>query len=303
MINDLNVSYLNRCIQLKRVPHSILLAGPSHSPKEECALQFAHQLLEDTGQPPDLYTYRPEGKLGLHLMETMREFREEVYLPPYQHSRKVFILFDAERMQTASANALLKTFEEPLKTSIIILVSTFPEKILPTVRSRCQILYFQGKSQNQFPIQEQLLEILLCLRTCDHFSLLEKIAVMAKHLEEEIKEAGLELEKQEAETAQIRAMREKEGEGQEAMRLLYMTESIWIAVLSWYRDLHALQVKALPEHLFYPQEQEALKRCSQQGALPSLEAMSALVLQAKRALERSAPLKHVLESFFLAVSK
>lgn len=291
MINEQNVSYLERCIQLNRIPNSLIFAGPSHSPKEECALDFARKLLG--GEGPDLYTYRPEGKLGLHLMDTMREFREEVYLPPYQHPRKVLILFDAERMQTASANALLKTFEEPLETSIMILVSSFPEKILPTIRSRCQILYFQGTAQNQLPVKEELLDILRSLPTIDHLRLLDKVGVLSKSLEEEVK--APELEKLEGETAQSRLAREKEGEGQEAMGLLCVTESLWITVLSWFRDQQGRKVGIAPKHLFFPQEapQEPV----------SLDKVASLIDKAKRSLERSGPLKHVLESFFLGLKQ
>lgn len=290
MYNEHNISYLNRCIELDRVPNSLLFAGPAHSPKEECALAFAEKLL---GGELDLYTYRPEGKLGLHLMETMREFREEVYLPPYKHRRKVFILFDAERMQTASANTLLKTFEEPLETSIMILVSSFPEKILPTIRSRCQILYFQAPAQNVLSVKEELLDILRALPNMNHTSLLDKVAHLANMLEEEIKLP--ELEKLEGESAQSRLAREKEGEGREAMSLLCITENLWIAVLAWYRDLHALQVGASKEHLFFPNESIGLLHP------PTLDAVLALVESAKRSLERSGPLKHVLESFFFAL--
>lgn len=290
MINEQNVSYLDRCIKLGRIPSSLLFAGPSHSPKEECALQFARNLLGEDNL--DLHTYHPEGKLGLHLMETMREFREEVYLPPYQHSRKVLILFDAERMQTASANALLKTFEEPLETSIMILVSSFPEKILPTIRSRCQILYFQGSIQNYISVKEELLDILRSLPILDHLTLLDKVATLSKCLEEEVK--APEFEKQEEETARSRFAREKEEEGQEAMGLLYITESLWVAILGWYRDQQGRKVDIAPKHLFFPQE-------APQELVPSLDKVALLVNNAKRSLERSAPLKHVLESFFLAL--
>lgn len=289
MSNEHNVSYLDRCIKLGRIPNSLLFAGPSQSPKEQCALDFAHKLLGKEGI--DLYTYRPEGKLGLHLMETMREFREEVYMPPYKHPRKVFILYDAERMQTASANALLKTFEEPLETSIMVLLSSFPEKILPTIRSRCQILYFQGTAQNQLPVKEELLDILRSLPTLDHIRLLDKIGVLTKTIEEEIK--APEIEKQEGETALSKLAREKEGEGQEAMGLLCATESLWIAVLSWCRDQHARKVGA-SNHLFFPQE-------AAEEPLISLDTVALLIDKAKKSLERSGPLKHVLESFFLTL--
>ena len=69
-------------------------------------------------------------------MESLRLLKEEVALPPFSASRKIFLIFEAERMLPTSANALLKTFEEPSAHSIIILVSSFSEKLfLPCSRA------------------------------------------------------------------------------------------------------------------------------------------------------------------------
>ncbi|WP_068466494.1 ATP-binding protein [Candidatus Protochlamydia phocaeensis] len=105
--------------------------------------QGTHRAKIEKGQHPDIHVYRPEGKLGLHSIQTMRQLSEEVYLPPYEAKWKVFIVHEADRMLTYSANALLKTFEEPPPCTLIILLSRSQSALLPTILSRCRILQFQ----------------------------------------------------------------------------------------------------------------------------------------------------------------
>jgi DNA polymerase-3 subunit delta' len=90
---------------------------------------------------------KPEGKLGLHSIDSLRQFCEEVYLYPYEAKKKVFILHDADRMAPAGANALLKTFEEPAPDALIILVSSHPAALLDTILSRCLKVYFRAVSE------------------------------------------------------------------------------------------------------------------------------------------------------------
>ncbi len=61
---------------------------------------------------------------------------------PMAGGRKIALICDAERLNEESANALLKTLEEPPPHSLIILIATHIDSILPTIRSRCQILRF-----------------------------------------------------------------------------------------------------------------------------------------------------------------
>jgi DNA polymerase-3 subunit delta' len=61
----------------------------------------------------------------------------------------VFIIHDADRMLSYSANALLKTFEEPGQDTIIILLSSSPAALLPTVLSRCRSIFFNPLSEQE----------------------------------------------------------------------------------------------------------------------------------------------------------
>jgi DNA polymerase-3 subunit delta' len=103
----------------------------------------------ESGNHPDIRVYRPEGKIGMHSIASMRQFNEEVYMAPYEAKWKVFIIHDADRMLSYSANALLKTFEEPGQDTIIILLSSSPAALLPTVLSRCRSIFFNPLSEQE----------------------------------------------------------------------------------------------------------------------------------------------------------
>ena len=159
--NDHIKAYLDRMVQRNVISNSMLFAGPDGIGKSLFAEAFArliicaddpklsHRHKLETGNHPDLHIYRPEGKIGMHSINAMRQFNEEVYLPPYETKRKVFIIHDADRMLPYSANALLKTFEEPSLDSVIILVSSSPELLLPTIMSRCRAVYFHLLSEDE----------------------------------------------------------------------------------------------------------------------------------------------------------
>ncbi|MBI4335966.1 MAG: DNA polymerase III subunit delta' [Candidatus Omnitrophica bacterium] len=76
-------------------------------------------------------------------IEQIRAMCYQVNLKPYEGRTKVFIIAQADLMSEAAANCLLKTLEEPPQNSVIILITSRPEHILPTVRSRCIQIKFE----------------------------------------------------------------------------------------------------------------------------------------------------------------
>ena len=71
-------------------------------------------------------------------VEHLRQLQRELAFAPTESPRKVGLIFAAERMHPAGANSLLKLLEEPPVRAVVVLVSAAPERILPTVLSRCQ---------------------------------------------------------------------------------------------------------------------------------------------------------------------
>jgi DNA polymerase-3 subunit delta' len=70
-------------------------------------------------------------------------------LKPFTGGRKIAVIDDAEYMNDESANCLLKTLEEPPPGALIVLLATSEDRVLPTVRSRCQLIRFRPLAVDQ----------------------------------------------------------------------------------------------------------------------------------------------------------
>jgi DNA polymerase-3 subunit delta' len=154
------LSIIKGLIRKGRVPHALLFAGEDGVGKMLTAMNLAKALncLEpfdldscdrciscskiEKGIHPDVRVAEPGGKGKQITVDTIRALEEALSFRPYEGRWKVTIIRDAEMMNPSAANAFLKTLEEPPKRSIIILVSSRPEMIPETIRSRCQRINF-----------------------------------------------------------------------------------------------------------------------------------------------------------------
>jgi DNA polymerase-3 subunit delta' len=119
---------------------------------------------------PDVKNVAPDGQFIK--IDQMRSMSREVFFKPFEGKRRVFIIDEAEKFRDESANSILKTLEEPPDTSILILVTSRPNDLLPTIRSRCQMYRFA-------PLPPEDIERLLQGRTTyslDERRLLARIA-------------------------------------------------------------------------------------------------------------------------------
>lgn len=90
---------------------------------------------------PELNEKNSRGEIGV---KVVREMIRQINLTPGHGSGKLAIIKEADRLGPEAANTLLKTLEEPPKTATIILLSS-DLKLLPTIRSRCQVVRFDDK--------------------------------------------------------------------------------------------------------------------------------------------------------------
>lgn len=93
------------------------------------------------GIHPDVVVVEPDDK-GTITIDTIRDVVKRCAYRPFEGRRRVVIIDDADAMDTDPQSALLKTLEEPPQGSVFILVSSRPDALLPTVRSRCPRLRF-----------------------------------------------------------------------------------------------------------------------------------------------------------------
>ncbi|MDO4264145.1 MAG: DNA polymerase III subunit gamma/tau [Deinococcus sp.] len=148
---------LKTALEQGRVGHAYLFSGPRGVGKTTTARLIA-MTANCTGPEP-----KPCGecencravRAGTHpdvleidaasnnSVDDVRELREKVGLAPMRGGKKIYILDEAHMMSRAAFNALLKTLEEPPEHVIFILATTEPEKIIPTILSRCQHYRFR----------------------------------------------------------------------------------------------------------------------------------------------------------------
>jgi DNA polymerase-3 subunit delta' len=180
---------LRRMLESGRVPGALLFAGEEGVGKKLFALEIAKALncrapqgLEACGKCPTCVRmshfnfpqsedsddwkkiiWTDHGDVGmvvaprrLLLVEQMRLIEAEANFRPFEGKARVFIVDDADKLNDASANALLKTLEEPPPTSHIILITSRPAMLLPTIRSRCQAIRFSPLTATE--IEQHLLK-------------------------------------------------------------------------------------------------------------------------------------------------
>jgi DNA polymerase III subunit delta' len=164
------VAGLARQIASGESAHSWLLLGPPGSGKKPTATAMAAALQCSVApgvgcgecstclrimrhRHPDVHHIVPEGPIIP--VDVIREFvLPEASRSPFEAHRKVFVIEEAERMNPAAQNALLKTLEEPLPDTVFILISDREEELLDTIRSRCRVVRLE-------PVPEQRIVELL----------------------------------------------------------------------------------------------------------------------------------------------
>jgi DNA polymerase-3 subunit delta' len=151
--NSRAVEVLERSLSQNRLGHGILLHGESSEYLDEIARAIATTLLEtkrDPYQHPDCFILRPSGKARMIKIgsesdrsggdwpkNSMRRLVADIQKSSNQGGRKVAIVFEADRMNNQSANAFLKTLEEPPEGTTLFLLTSRPYDLLDTIRSRC----------------------------------------------------------------------------------------------------------------------------------------------------------------------
>ena len=132
---------MNKESYFAKIPQSVLVCGLDF--KTLCAFvgQWSARLLAvseaEVAKCPDFHAVWPTGKMRQISVDVLREFNRNVYVTAHRDGRKVFVIYEADRLNGAAANALLKTLEEPTADTSIFLVTVRPYDLLPTLRSRC----------------------------------------------------------------------------------------------------------------------------------------------------------------------
>lgn len=165
---------LSRSISRGHISHFYLISGPTGSGKRTLARLLAAAILCKEGDKPCLRCQACRKVLsGAHpdfitvddpdkktvTVDLIRQARSDIYVRPNEADKKIYLFPRAQDMGIPGQNALLKVLEEPPSYGVFILLTDNPEKLLPTVRSRCTELtltslpehMLRGQLQSLFP--------------------------------------------------------------------------------------------------------------------------------------------------------
>ncbi|MDD5285559.1 MAG: DNA polymerase III subunit delta' [Desulfuromonadaceae bacterium] len=155
------IDVLRRSLRSGKTSHSYIFEGISGCGRKKTALafiqaQFCRVLPDDAcggcpscrkvagGNHADIHFIEPLPDKRDISIDQLRAMQRELSLRPYEAPRKCCIIEPAERMSVNAANSLLKTLEEPPGNALIILLTENAGMLLPTIRSRCQLIRFSN---------------------------------------------------------------------------------------------------------------------------------------------------------------
>ena len=205
--------------------------------------------------------------------------QKRIIYRPLEGARKVYILTEAERMNLEAANCLLKTLEEPPAESVLILLTTNLDALLPTIRSRCQIIPFHalvvpqlaGYLMERFDIDESQA---FSISTVAGGAVGKALTLLQEGagFDEEIPEIMIASDR-------IDAFRiaEKWAQQPEALDRL----------VTWYRDLVLLHQGAPAELLTHVHHAEQLKQLTARYSRLQLQSAIKAIFETKAMLQRN----------------
>jgi DNA polymerase III subunit delta' len=276
--------FLFRLLERGRVPHLLLFSGMKCDEKLELARQFATAWLQKITPTPlsglqDLFILHVEGKTGMHSISSIREMIGMMALSPYSAGGKVIIIEDAERMLPTSANALLKSIEEPPQNTLILLLCEEAHKLLVTIRSRCQEIRITKAKEEKESEFSRFVEALLSPSSSfiEISSLAEEVQKAIDEKKKKLEEGVFSFsdeERQHFSGAQKQKL-EQEIEGAVAIRTVEQIEELFRHIARSFRIIFPQYVDILDE----------------------------LLRRVRLQVERASPLKNVLEGLFLELKR
>jgi DNA polymerase-3 subunit delta' len=318
--NEKAKGYLSKLLDSGMLPNVLLFHGPAGVGKGLFAQDVAKSLLYPMGSypsdveriisnnHPDYHLFYPEGKTGMHSIGSMKALMEDVYKTPFESNVKVFVIHDAERMLPATANALLKTLEEPPLDNFIILLSSKAEEIIATILSRCSKVNFTYLSEAQIvdfletKMKKERLEAKR-VAAIAHGSISRAIEIADNDKFSEKRVLLLNILSYTKVSNYAELMEELEGLcREEEDELAFETaDFLFSQILMWYRDLNFLKEDSefkgfyFADHLLLLHKQDVAK-------VASLEVIDKGLERARLGLNRNIKLKTCLEYFFLSIN-
>jgi DNA polymerase III gamma/tau subunit len=148
--NEKIVTRLKGIIKSGKIPHSMLFVGPTSAGKTTLGRAFVASLFgvkKLVGA--DAMDYHESNAANTRKIEDMRSMLGVAKLKPRRAIRRVFLFDEAQQITGEAAQLLLKPMEEPPPSTLFIICSMEPEKLLPAMKNRCQQFVLQGYTKEE----------------------------------------------------------------------------------------------------------------------------------------------------------
>lgn len=313
--------HMQNVLSTGKVSHAYIINGEKASGKEFIARVFAmalqcekkgvepcqechscRQALSDNH--PDIIRVTHEKPNTISVDDIRTQVNNDVAIKPYSSPRKVYIINEAEKMTVQAQNALLKTLEEPPEYTVILLLTTNVNSLLPTILSRCVVL-------NMKPVADELVKEFLMhemevpdykAEVCVAFARgnIGKAKALASSEDfENVKAEALSLLKyiQDMELNEMIAAIKKITEYK-----LEINDYLDIIAI-WYRDVLLFKATNDVNHLVFREEIQALRRTAQRSSYEGIETIIEALEKAKRRLDANVNFELTMELLMLTIQE
>lgn len=251
---------------------------------------------------PDVLWVEPQSRGRSILIEDMRQLIQRLQQTSYEGGWKAAVIAYADRMNESSANAFLKTLEEPAGQTLLLLLTDSPHRLLPTILSRCQpIMLSRESDQLDGEWRETLLTILREAALGD----LLGISIFSERLRGLLDEVKAQIEAEEPEETYVNPEEtriDKEAQARQTARIqanvLETRARLLTMVMQWQRDLLLCALGAETDELYFPEDKAVLREQSSSLTVPQALARVRAVETMGQRLNRNMPAATVFETGF-----
>ena len=315
------IEHFQSALKSGKISHAYIINGERSSGKEFIAKIFAMALQCESdgvepcnechsckqalsGNHPDIIKVMHEKPATVGVEDIRNGVNNDVIIKPYIGKWKIYIINEAEKMTVQAQNALLKTLEEPPAYAVIMLLTSNPEALLPTIQSRCVVL-------NMKPVPDDIVKNYLMKElhipdykadVCTAFArgnLGKAKALAASEEFDNIKTEAVSLLKyiRDMEITDIMSAIKKIND--------YKIDiNDYLDILSvWYRDVLLFKATNDVNHLIFKDEIQYIKKVSNQSAYEGIEIILDALEKAKARLRANVNFDLTMELLLLTIKE
>lgn len=315
------VKHFKSSIELGKISHAYILNGEKGSGKKTLAAVVAKSLQcesgeadpcgtcksclqAESGNQPDIIWVTHEKPNVISVDEIRTQILNDIELKPYSSRYKIYIVPDAQLMNTQAQNAILKTLEEPPEYAIIMLLTNNVDKFLPTIISRCIVLNFRPVEPlhmvdylvNQIGIDREK------ARFCTDFAqgnLGKAVRLAISPDYNEIKEDSLRLLRRIQDMDMDEIIQAVRNMGKYKLDI---TDYIDIMTM-WFRDLLMVKISNSPNKLIFKDEFSIMKKQASHVSYEGLEEILQALDKLKIRLEANVNFDIAMELMLLTMKE